>query len=234
MFDAPSSAEWVAVLLSLKVGLAATAGAFPFGLFTAWALARWNFPGKSLLSALVTLPLVIPPVVVGYGLLVLFGREGLFGEALAAVGLRLPFTWGGAAIAAAVMGFPLMVRAMRLSLENVSPELEEAAASLGASPLRRFLTITLPLAAPGLITGSLLGFARAIGEFGATITFAGNIPGETRTLPLAIYTLLQTPGGDVAVARLAILSIIIALAAVLIGEGLARRTAPRRKEAGHL
>lgn len=230
MFDAPSPAEWSAVLLSLQVGLAATAGAFPFGLLIAWALARWSFPGRALLSAIVTLPLVIPPVVVGYGLLVLFGRNGVFGEALAAVGLRLPFTWGGAVIAAAIMGFPLMVRAMRLSLENVSPEFEEAAATLGASPLRRLLTVTLPLAAPGLITGALLAFARALGEFGATITFAGNIPGATRTVPLAIYTLLQTPGGDVAVARLAILSVIIALAAVLMGEWLARRTAPRREE----
>jgi len=230
MFDAPSPAEWSAVLLSLQVGLAATAGAFPFGLLTAWALARWSFPGKALLSAVVTLPLVIPPVVVGYGLLILFGRNGVFGEALAAIGLRLPFTWGGAVLAAAIMGFPLMVRAMRLSLENVSPEYEEAAATLGASPLRRLLTVTLPLAAPGLITGALLAFARALGEFGATITFAGNIPGATRTVPLAIYTLLQTPGGDIAVARLAILSVIIALAAVLIGEGLARRTAPRRRE----
>jgi len=230
MFDAPSPAEWSAVLLSLQVGLAATAGAFPLGLLTAWALARWTFPGKALLSAVVTLPLVIPPVVVGYGLLILFGRNGIFGEALAAIGLRLPFTWGGAVLAAAIMGFPLMVRAMRLSLENVSPEYEEAAATLGASPLRRLLTVTLPLAAPGLITGALLAFARALGEFGATITFAGNIPGATRTVPLAIYTLLQTPGGDIAVARLAILSVIIALAAVLIGEGLARRTAPRRRE----
>lgn len=230
MFDAPSPVEWSAVLLSLQVGLAATAGAFPFGLLAAWALARWSFPGKALLSAIVTLPLVIPPVVVGYGLLVLFGRNGVFGEALATIGLRLPFTWGGAVLAAAIMGFPLMVRAMRLSLENVSPEYEEAAATLGASPLRRLLTVTLPLAAPGLITGALLAFARALGEFGATITFAGNIPGATRTVPLAIYTLLQTPGGDIAVARLAILSVIIALVAVLIGEGLARRTAPRRRE----
>jgi molybdate transport system permease protein len=232
MFDAPTSAEWSAVILSLEVGLAATAGAFPFGLITAWALARWHFPGKALLSAVVTLPLVIPPVVVGYALLVLFGRNGAFGEALAAIGVRLPFSWGGAVLAAAVMGFPLMVRAIRLSLEAVSPEYEEAAATLGAPPLRRILTVTLPLAMPGLISGALLAFARALGEFGATITFAGNIPGETRTVPLAIYTLLQTPGGDVAVARLAILSVIVALAALLAGEWLARRTAPRREERG--
>jgi len=230
MFDAPTSAEWSAIYISLTVALAATAATFPFGLLTAWALARWHFPGKGVLSAIVTLPLVIPPVVVGYSLLLLFGRNGAFGELLAMIGLRLPFSWGGAVLAAAIMGFPLMVRAIRLSLESVSPEFEEAAATLGAPPLRRLLTVTLPLAAPGLITGALLGFARALGEFGATITFAGNIPGATRTVPLAIYTLLQTPGGEVAVARLAILSVIIALAALLAGEWLTRRTAPRRAE----
>lgn len=230
MFEAPTPAEWAAILLSLKVALMATAGAFPLALMTAWALARWRFPGKALLDALVTLPLVIPPVVVGYALLILFGRGGALGEALSAIGVRLPFTWGGAALAAAVMGFPLMVRAMRLSLETVPPELEDAAATLGAPALRRLFAITLPLAAPGLISGALLGFARALGEFGATITFAGNIPGQTQTVPLAIYTLLQTPGGEIAVARLAMLSVIVALAALLAGEWLARRTAPRRGE----
>lgn len=230
MFAAPSAAEWSAVILSLQVGLVATLAAFPFGLFCAWALARWRFPGKALVDAVITLPLVVPPVVVGYALLVLFGRQGVFGEALAVIGLRLPFSWGGAVLAAAVMGFPLMVRAIRLSLESVSPEYEEAAASLGASPLRRLLTVTLPLAAPGLISGSLLAFARALGEFGATITFAGNIPGQTQTVPLAIYTLLQTPSGELAVARLAVLSVVIALLALLMGEWLARRSAPRRRE----
>lgn len=230
MFEAPTPAEWTAVLLSLRVALVATLGALPFGLLAAWALARWNFPGKALLSALITLPLVVPPVVVGYGLLLLFGRSGPFGEALAAIGVRLPFTWGGAALAAAIMGFPLMVRAMRLSLEAISPEFEQAAASLGASPLRRLWTIILPLAAPGIITGALLGFARALGEFGATIAFAGNIPGQTQTVPIAIYALLQTPGGEVAVARLAVLSVIVALAALLLSEWLARRLAPRRLE----
>lgn len=230
MLEIPSAAEWSAVLLSLQVALAATLTAFPLALVCAWVLARRNFAGKAIMEAVITLPLVLPPVVVGYGLLLLFGRNGPLGEVLAAIGIALPFSWGGAVVAAGVMGFPLMVRAMRLSLETVSPELEEAAASLGASPARRFRTITLPLAMPGLIAGSLLAFARALGEFGATITFAGNIPGETRTVPLAVYTLLQQPGGETAVARLAILSVIIALAALLVGEWLARKSAPRRAE----
>jgi len=230
MFDAPSPAEWTAVLLSIQVGLAATLVSLPFGFLAAWALARWSFPGKSLFSALVTLPLVIPPVVVGYGLLVLFGRQGVFGEALASIGIRLPFTWGGAVVAAAVMGLPLMVRAMRLSLEAISPEYEEAAATLGAGPFRQFVSIILPLAAPGIITGALLGFARALGEFGATIAFAGNVPGQTQTVPIAIYALLQTPGGEVAVARLAVLSVIVALGALLASEWIARRVSPRRAE----
>ena len=231
MFETPSAAEWSAVLLSLQVAIAATLGAFPLALACAWVLARRNFVGKALVEAIITLPLVLPPVVVGYGLLLLFGRNGPMGEALAHIGIALPFSWGGAVLAAAVMGFPLMVRAMRLSLETVSPELEEAAASLGASPARRLMTITLPLAMPGLIAGSLLCFARALGEFGATITFAGNIPGQTQTVPLAVYTLLQQPGGETAVARLAVLSVILALAALLIGEWLTRRAAPRRKDA---
>ncbi len=230
MLAPPTPEEWTAVILSLQVSAMATLGALPFGFFLAWALARWRFPGKTLLSAIVTLPLVIPPVVVGYGLLVLFGRNGFFGETLAAIGMRLPFSWGGAALAAAIMGLPLMVRAIRLSLEAISPELEEAAASLGAPPFRRLLTITLPLAAPGFITGALLAFARALGEFGATITFAGNVPGQTQTVPIAIYTLLQSPGGEIAVARLAVLSLIVALAALLASEWLARRLAPRRGE----
>ncbi len=232
MFEPPSAAEWTAVLLSLQVAFAATLAMLPLALGCAWVLARRQFMGKAVMEALITLPLVLPPVVVGYGLLLFFGRHGPLGEALAHLGIALPFSWGGAVLAAGVMGFPLMVRAMRLSLETVSPELEEAAASLGASPVRRLWTITLPLAMPGLIAGSLLAFARALGEFGATITFAGNIPGETRTIPLAVYTLLQQPGGETAVARLAVLSVIVALGALLVGEWLARRAAPRRVEAG--
>lgn len=231
MFAAPTAAEWSAVLLSLEVALAATVIAFPFALAVAWWLARTQSPAKSVVEAMVSLPLVLPPVVVGYALLLTFRRNSPLGEMLGAIGVVLPFSWGGAVLAAGVMGFPLMVRAMRLSLESVTPELEEAAASLGASPIRRMQTIVLPLAAPGLIAGAVLCFARALGEFGATITFAGNIPGTTRTVPLAVYSLLQQPGGELAVARLAIFSVILAFAALIAGEWLARKKAPRRTEA---
>lgn len=229
MFASPTDAEWSAVLLSLQVGLAATLIAFPFALAVSWWLARSQSSAKVFVESLVSLPLVLPPVVVGYGLLLLFGRSGPIGAWLLNFGIALPFSWGGAVLAAGIMGFPLMVRAMRLSLEAVAPELEEAAASLGASPWRRMRTIVLPLAAPGLIAGSVLCFARALGEFGATITFAGNIPGVTRTVPIAVYTLLQQPGGDMAVARLAIISVLLAFAALIGGEWLTRRgTAMRR------
>lgn len=223
MFAVPTSAEWSVVWLSLQVATAAMIFTLPLGFGAAWLLARRDFPGKAIFEAAITLPLVLPPVVVGYGLLLVFGRNGALGDALAAIGIVLPFTWGGAVLAAGIMGFPLMVRAMRLSLEAVPRELEDAAASIGAPPLKRLLTITLPLALPGLLAGAILSFARALGEFGATITFAGNIPGVTRTIPTAIYTLMQQPGGDVAVLRLTIFSVLIAFAALLAGEALARR-----------
>ncbi len=227
MFAAPTPPEWTAIILSLQVGLAATLIAFPFALAVSWWLARTRSGAKTLVESLVSLPLVLPPVVVGYGLLLAFGRSGPIGGWLASMGIALPFSWAGAVLAAGVMGFPLMVRAMRLSIEAVTPELEEAAASLGASPWRRMRTIVLPLAAPGLIAGSVLCFARALGEFGATITFAGNIPGVTRTIPIAVYSLLQQPGGDVAVARLALISVVLAFAALIAGEWLTKRGAAR-------
>jgi len=224
MTDFLSPQEWAALGLSLKVSTWATLGSLPLGLAVAWILARTRFVGHGLLNAIVHLPLVLPPVVVGYGLLVVLGRKGLVGSWLyEAFGVSFAFTWKGAAIAAAVMAFPLMVRAIRLSLEAVDQGLEEAAKTLGASPLRVFFTITLPLVLPGLVTGCVLAFARALGEFGATITFVSNIPGETRTLPLALYTLTQAPGGDAATLRLAVLAVIVALVALVASELLARR-----------
>lgn len=213
-----------ALILSLKVATLSTLLGLPLALAMAWLLARRDFPGKILLDALVHLPLVLPPVAVGYLLLVLLGRGSAFGGWLnESLGISLAFTWTGAAIAAAIMGFPLMVRAIRLSIEAVDPRLEKAARTLGASPLTTFRTITLPLLLPGLISGAVLGFARALGEFGATITFAGNIRGVTQTLPSALYTAHQQPSGDVAALRLAVLSIIIAVIALLASEILARR-----------
>ena len=212
--------EWSILALSLKVALAATVLCVPLAVPLAWALARRRFRGKALVEALVALPLVLPPVVTGYLLLVLFGRNGLVGRAL---GLEIAFTWKAAALASAILGFPLMVRALRLSIEAVDPGLEAAARTLGASPLRAFATVTGPLALPGLVAGSLLCFARALGEFGATITFAGNIPGSTQTLTLAIWTQLQTPGGEAAAIRLVGLSVVLAFGAVLTGEWLAAR-----------
>jgi len=224
MTDFLSPQEWAALGLSLKVSTWATLGSLPLGLAVAWILARTRFVGHGLLNAIVHLPLVLPPVVVGYGLLVVLGRKGLVGEWLyEAFGVSFVFTWKGAAIAAAVMAFPLMVRAIRLSLEAVDQDLEEAAKTLGASSFRVFFTITLPLVLPGLVTGCVLAFARALGEFGATITFVSNIPGETRTLPLALYTLTQAPGGDAATLRLVVLAVIVALAALLASELFARR-----------
>ena len=216
--------EWAALGLSLKVSLWATLGSLLPGIAIAWVLARRRFVGHGLLNAVVHLPLVLPPVVIGYGLLVLFGRGGLIGGWLYDVfGITLVFTWKAAALAAAVMAFPLMVRAMRLSLEAVDRGLEDAARTLGATPARVFFTITLPLMLPGVVTGCVLAFARALGEFGATITFAANIPGQTRTLPLALYTLTQSPGGEASAARLAVLAVIIAVAALMASELLARR-----------
>jgi molybdate transport system permease protein len=218
-----SPAEWTAILLSLRVAIIATLVATPFGIALAWLLARYNFWGKSVLDALVHLPLVLPPVVVGYLLLVSFGRKGPIGAFLADyLGVVFSFRWTGAALACGVMGFPLLVRPIRLSLEAVDRRLEDAASTLGADRLWVFLTITLPLALPGLIAGMVLCFAKALGEFGATITFVSNIPGETQTLPSAIYTLLQVPGGEAAAMRLTLVSIFISLVALALSEFLAR------------
>lgn len=224
MTELLSPLEWQALGLSLKVALWATAVSLPFGLAVAWLLARTRFPGHGLLNALIHLPLVLPPVVVGWALLVVLGRKGPVGGWLYEMfDITIAFTWKGAVIAAAVMAFPLMVRAMRLSLEAVDPGLEAAARTLGATPWRTFFTITLPLMLPGVVTGSVLAFARALGEFGATITFVSNIPGETRTLPLALYSLTQAPGGESGAARLAVIAVLVALVALIVSEVLARR-----------
>lgn len=223
-----SPLEIEALLLSLRVAAVATICSLPLGLAAAWLLARTRFPGKSIVDAAIHLPLVLPPVVVGYLLLVMMGRRGIVGGWLYdTFGVSIAFTWKGAALAAAVMAFPLMVRAMRLSLEAVDQGLESAARTLGAGRGRVFLTVTLPLMAPGILAGMVLAFARALGEFGATITFVSNIPGETRTLPLALYTLTQTPDGEAAAARLALLTIAIAVAALIASEWMARRLKAR-------
>jgi molybdate transport system permease protein len=223
-----SPLEIEALRLSLRVGACSVAASLPLGLAAAFLLARGRFPGKLLLDGLVHLPLVLPPVVVGFALLVLFGRHGPIGGFLYdRFGISFAFDWKGAALASAVMGFPLMVRAMRLSLELVDRRLEQAARTLGAGRLRVFLTITLPLMAPGILTGIILAFARSISEFGATITFVSNIPGETRTLPLALYALTQVPGGDAAAWRLAVLSVALAMAALVVSELMARRLGRR-------
>ena len=219
-----TDAEWEAIRLSLQVAIVGVAGSLPFGIAIAWLLARCTFPGKTLLDGIVHVPLVVPPVVVGYGLLVLLGRRGPVGAWLYEhFDITLIFTWKGAAIASAVMGFPLLVRALRLSLEAVDRRLEAAARTLGAGPLDVFATVTMPLALPGLLVGIVLAFARGLGEFGATIIFVGNIPGETRTIPIAIYTLTQDPEGDVAALRLSIIAVILALIALMLSEILARR-----------
>ena len=219
--------EWQAVALSLRVSFWATHLSLPFGVLAAYALSRWEFPGRALLNGLVHLPLILPPVVTGYLLLITFGPQAPIGRMLEAIGMPIAFRWTGAAVAAAVMAFPLMVRAIRLPLEAVDPKLEEAAATLGASRIWVFLTVTLPLITPGLLAGSILAFAKAMGEFGATITFVSNIPGETRTLPTAVYTFLQVPGGESSALRLVIISIIIAMGALLLSEALSRRIANR-------
>lgn len=219
-----TEAEAAIVVLSAKVALAAILFALVPAFAVAWLLARGRFAGKSLLQALVTLPLVLPPVATGYGLLLLFGGQGPLGRLIETTfGLTFAFRWTGAALAAGVMAFPLLVRPIRLSLEAVDRGLEEAAATLGASRIVVFLTVTLPLALPGLIAGAVLGFAKALGEFGATITFVSNIPGQTQTLSLAIYALLQSPAGDAAALRLILISILLALGAVLLSEWVARR-----------
>jgi molybdate transport system permease protein len=220
--------EISALFLSLKVAVVSVLVCLPFGLGAAWLLARKEFFGKAIIDALFHLPLVVPPVVVGYLLLLLFGRSGLIGAWLyEQFSVSIAFTWKGAAIAAAVMAFPLMVRAMRLSLEAVDRRLEAAARTLGASRLRVFTTITLPLMAPGILVGIVLAFARALGEFGATITFVSNIPGETQTLPLALYSLAQTPEGEIGAMRLALIAVAVALIALIVSEWLAKRISQR-------
>jgi molybdate transport system permease protein len=230
VFDLPPDA-WNAVALSLRVASVATLASLLPGLAVAWLLARRRFPGRALLDGLVHLPLILPPVVTGYLLLLALGRRGFLGSALAEIGIVFAFRWTGAALACAVMGFPLMVRAMRLSIEAVDPRLEQAAGTLGASPLVVFLTVTLPLSLPGCIAGAVLAFAKAMGEFGATITFVSNIPGETQTLPSAIYTLTQVPGGEGPALRLTLISVALSVTALLVSEFLASRAA-RRLQAG--
>lgn len=226
-----SPAEWEAFRLSLAIALRSVAMSLPLAVAIAWLLARRRFPGRTLFDAFVHLPLVLPPVAVGYVLLLLFGVHGPLGAWLdRSFGVRLAFTTNGAALATAVMSFPLMVRAMRLSLESVDPGLEEAARTLGAGPLDRFATVTLPLMMPGVLAGLVTAFAAGLGEFGAVITFASNIPGETRTLPLALYTALQTPNGDAEAARLAAVSFALGLAGLAISELLARRLWRRMAE----
>ena len=219
-----SADEWDAVQLSLKVASVAMLASLPFGLAIAYILARGNFVGKSVLNGLVHLPLILPPVVTGYLLLISFGRRGPIGAFLEATfGIVFSFRWTGAALACAIMGFPLMVRSIRLSVEAIDRSLEDAAGTLGANPVWVFLTITLPLALPGILAGMILSFAKAMGEFGATITFVSNIPGETRTLATAIYSFTQVPGGDAGALRLTIVSVFLSFAALLASEWMSRR-----------
>jgi len=215
--------ELEALALSVRVAGLSVVVSLPAGIVVAWVLARMEFRGKSLVDGLVHLPLVLPPVVVGYLLLRAFGRAGPLGGLLDALGMPLAFSWRGAVVAAAVVAFPLMVRAIRLSIEAIDTGLEQAAATLGASPWRVFTSITLPLMAPGVLAGAMLAFARALSEFGATITFVASIPGETRTLPLALYALTQVPGQEAAAARLCLLSVVVAFVTLLASEWLARR-----------
>ena len=228
MADWLTAEEWRAVALSLRVSLLATVVSLPIGLLVAHALARWEFRGKQILNGLVHLPLILPPVVTGYLLLVTFGRRGPVGQILDQwFSIVLAFRWTGAALAAGVMAFPLMVRAMRLAIEAVDPRLEQAAGTLGASRPWVFVTVTLPLILPGIIAGAVLAFAKAMGEFGATITFVSNIPGQTQTLPSAIYAFLQVPGGEANAARLVWVAILIAMGALLLSEWVARVVARR-------
>lgn len=219
--------EWRAVALSLRVSLWATLVSLPLGLFVAYVLARREFPGKQVLNGIVHLPLILPPVVTGYLLLLTFGTRGPVGGLLQEVGIVFAFRWTGAALAAGVMAFPLMVRAIRLSIEAVDPKLEQASATLGASRFWVFATVTLPLILPGIIAGAILAFAKAMGEFGATITFVSNIPGQTQTLPSAIYAFLQVPGGEGAALRLVLVSVSVAMTALLLSELVAKRVARR-------
>ncbi len=227
MLDWLGPEEWAAVRLSLRVAFWAVAASLPLGIFTAYALARWSFPGKQLLNGIVHLPLILPPVVTGYMLLLTFGVKGPVGSVLHQIGITFAFRWEGAALAAGVMAFPLMVRAIRLSIEAVDVKLEQAGATLGASPFWVFLTVTLPMTLPGIVAGAILAFAKAMGEFGATITFVSNIPGQTRTIPSAIYAFLQVPGGEGSAMKLVLVSVAVAMAALLMSEILARRVADR-------
>ena len=220
--------EWQAVALSLRVSALATALSLPLGIAVAYVLARHEFWGKQILNGLVHLPLILPPVVTGYLLLLTFGRKGPVGALLEEhLGVVLAFRWTGAALAAAVMAFPLMVRAIRLAIEAVDPKLEQAAQTLGASKIWVFLTVTLPLILPGVIAGAILGFAKAMGEFGATITFVSNIPGQTQTLPSAIYSFLQVPDGDASAFRLVLIAVAIAMVALILSEWVGRAVARR-------
>ena len=214
--------EWQAVALSLKVSLWAVFCSLPLGILVAWVLVRCHFPGKSLVDGIIHLPLVLPPVVIGYLLLIGMGRRGIIGSWLYQLtGFSFSFSWRGAVLASAVVAFPLMVRAIRMSLEAIDLRLEQAARTLGSGPWRVFFTITLPLSFPGIVVGTVLAFARSLGEFGATITFVSNIPGETRTIPLAMYTLIETPGAESAAARLCVLAILLSLASLLMADWLA-------------
>jgi molybdate transport system permease protein len=222
--------EWEAFKLSLWVACWAVTASLPIGIFTAWVLSRCRFPGKGLLDGVIHLPLVLPPVVTGYLLLILFGRKGIIGKFLYdTLGITVAFTWKGAALASAVMAFPLLVRAVRLSIDAVDQGLEDAAYTLGAGRLRVFFTITLPLMVPGIITGIILAFARSLGEFGATITFVSNIQGETQTLPLALYSLTQVPNGELGALRLCVIAVILAMTALLISEWMSKRFAAYMK-----
>jgi molybdate transport system permease protein len=223
-----SEYEYQALMLSLKVAGFAILWLIPIGIALAWLLAKKQFVGKSIVESIVHLPLVLPPVVIGYLLLVMMGRQGVIGSWLNDVfGIVFSFSWKGAALACVVVALPLMVRSIRLSLETVDSKLEEAAATLGASPLRVFFTITLPLMIPGIITGTMLSFARSLGEFGATISFVSNIPGETQTIPLAMYTFIETPGAEMEAARLCVISIVIALGSLMLSEWLNKKSAKR-------
>lgn len=223
-----SEYEVEALYLSLKIATISVLFLLPVGIALAWLLARKTFVGKQLLDSLVHLPLVLPPVVIGYFLLVLMGRQGLIGAFLLDYfNVSFSFSWRGAALASAVIALPLMVRAVRLSIESVDPKLEQAARTLGATPFRVFRTITLPLMLPGIITGIMLSFARSLGEFGATITFVSNIPGETQTLPLAMYSFIETPGAEAAAARLCVISVLVALISLIISEWMSRRAQKR-------
>ena len=223
-----SEYEYQALMLSLKVAGFAILWLIPIGIGLAWLLAKKQFFGKSIVESFVHLPLVLPPVVIGYLLLVMMGRQGIIGSWINEVfGIVFSFSWKGAALACVVVALPLMVRSIRLSLETVDSKLEEAAATLGASPIRVFFTITLPLMLPGIITGTMLSFARSLGEFGATISFVSNIPGETQTIPLAMYTFIETPGAEMEAARLCAISIVIALGSLMLSEWLNKKSAQR-------